>query len=161
MRGKNRIYTKQGIQDAVDTSLSISDVCRKLGILRPKGGSYQLIQNRIKEYGIDTSHFLGKYIRSGKRGSAFENRKEKELVLVLVDSYMYRASSRILKRALLESGVAYECKICKIDIWNNMAITLDVDHINGDWSNCKIDNLRFLCPNCHRQTRTFGGKNKK
>jgi len=42
-----------------------------------------------------------------------------------------------------------------------MSLTLDIDHINGDWSDCKLNNLRFLCPNCHRQTDTFAGKNIK
>jgi hypothetical protein len=35
-----------------------------------------------------------------------------------------------------------------------------VDHINGDFHDNRIDNLRFLCPNCHSQTPTFAGKHK-
>lgn len=43
-------------------------------------------------------------------------------------------------------------------IWNNIPITLHVDHIDGDSDNNKPSNLRLLCPNCHSQTETFGSK---
>ena len=31
--------------------------------------------------------------------------------------------------------------------------------VDGDSKNNKLDNLRFLCPNCHAQTDTYCGKN--
>jgi hypothetical protein len=55
----------------------------------------------------------------------------------------------------------YECSICKIKEWNNIPISLEVDHIDGDTFNNAISNLRILCPNCHSQTPTFRGRNKK
>ena len=39
-------------------------------------------------------------------------------------------------------------------------ITLEVDHIDGDYLNNNVDNLRAICPNCHSQTKTFKNKNK-
>ena len=32
---------------------------------------------------------------------------------------------------------------------------------NGKNNDHRIENLRFLCPNCHSQTATYAGKNKK
>lgn len=37
----------------------------------------------------------------------------------------------------------------------------EIDHIDGDASNSKLDNLRILCPNCHSKTSTFKNRNKK
>lgn len=52
------------------------------------------------------------------------------------------------------------CEICNITEWNNKPITLEVDHIDGDHGNNKLENLRLICPNCHSQTETYGGKNR-
>lgn len=40
-------------------------------------------------------------------------------------------------------------------------LTLHVDHINGDHTDNRLENLRFLCPNCHSQTKTWGNKMKR
>ena len=53
----------------------------------------------------------------------------------------------------------YKCSCCGISDWNDKPITLQIDHIDGDNSNNVIKNLRYLCPNCHTQTDTWGVKN--
>ena len=45
--------------------------------------------------------------------------------------------------------------------WMNQQLTLQLDHINGISDDNRKENLRFLCPNCHSQTKTFGGNNIK
>lgn len=54
----------------------------------------------------------------------------------------------------------YKCIMCGVGkVWNNMPLTLQLDHIDGDRNNNKLENLRWLCPNCHTQTGTWGVKN--
>lgn len=63
---------------------------------------------------------------------------------------------RIVKDNLLE----YKCSKCGIDNWCGETIILDLDHINGDNRDNRLENLRYLCPNCHSQTDTYKGRNK-
>jgi len=37
----------------------------------------------------------------------------------------------------------------------NKPLTLHLDHENGDHRDCRKENLRWLCPNCHTQTATY------
>ena len=70
-------------------------------------------------------------------------------------------STGSIHRFLTERS-GYMCSVveCGISEWHGNKITLDVDHIDGDNKNNKGDNLRFLCPNCHRQTPTWGNKRR-
>jgi len=76
-----------------------------------------------------------------------------------IEDYASRCSVRkeIIKNGLIE----YKCSICGINEWNNMSISLHLDHINGINGDHRIENLRFLCPNCHSQTTTYAGRNKQ
>lgn len=57
--------------------------------------------------------------------------------------------------------MAYRCVECGLgDVWQGKPMTLHVDHIDGDPSDCRRQNLRFLCPNCHSQTATWAGSNR-
>lgn len=69
-------------------------------------------------------------------------------------------SNHALKKILLTSGRKYKCNHCNMTEWRGKPINLDLDHIDGDTFNNTLDNLRFLCPNCHSQTKTYKGKNK-
>ena len=46
-------------------------------------------------------------------------------------------------------------------VWNNKPLMFHLDHIDGEHQNNERSNLRCLCPNCHSQTQTYAGKNKK
>jgi hypothetical protein len=131
-------------------SNSIAAVLRNLGFVKWGGGHHRLIRDRLREYEIDTSHFLGRGMNAGDRHRGGPRRKPWYEVLVKRDSGIREKSYR-LRRALIESGVKYECE-CGIEgLWRGKLLRLEVDHVNGDFLDCRKENLRFLCPNCHSQ----------
>src|SRR6266498_5795051 len=150
-------YTKEILSPIVQTSFSITEVIRKLG-LQVSGGSHKLITQRIKDFGIDNSHFLG---QGWNKGNNSNFKRSYASILILNDYNAPLERSKILRRALLESGAKEECNICGQDSeWNNRPLRLQVDHKNGKrYDNRKV-NLRFLCPNCHTQTDNWGALNK-
>ena len=70
----------------------------------------------------------------------------------------YSPSWTTIKSIIVEDR-EYKCSCCSISEWNNKAIVLEIDHIDGNFENNGPENLRFICPNCHSQTNTYKGKN--
>lgn len=69
-------------------------------------------------------------------------------------------SNLAIKRILLDNyDRGNRCERCNITDWHGAPIVFELDHIDGDNFNNSVDNLRFLCPNCHSQTKTFRGRN--
>lgn len=146
-------YTKELLEHLVKESKCFAEVARKLG-KRDNGGSIQHITNRIKQFNIDTSHFIGR--KEHLNNIRFKHKK-KHWTEVLVNNRFgdRRESHDLLRRALIESGEDYKCKECGLKEWNGKPISLHSDHINGDSLDNRKENLRFLCPNCHSQTKNY------
>lgn len=144
-------YTEELLQEAVRNSKSYAGVIRYLG-LRQAGGTQTHLTNKIKGFGIDTSHFTGSGWNKGKKDLPKKSPKD---ILIVLSGDSHRSKHYQLKRAMLESGVPHECHECQLGtIWMGRSLTLHVDHIDGNWRNNLINNLRFLCPNCHSQQNT-------
>lgn len=146
-------YNKEDFEIYLKDSKSVRDLIIKVGIT-PHGGAVAYYKNKLKEWNLDTSHFLG---QRWALGISSTNKKKSEERLV--KGKFVRGS--ILKRVLLELNVKEECSICKIDKWQNKKINLEIDHIDGDNTNNLKENLRFICPNCHSQTETYKFYGKK
>jgi hypothetical protein len=143
-------YTKASLAPAVAQSNSFAGVIRSLG-LRVGGGTQRHVSEKVKEFGLDTSHFTGQAHGRGGRiarltaDDVLRNRGRSE----------GREKTHILRRAMLESGIPHICGECGAEpVWRGKAMVLEVDHIDGDNSNDERRNLRFLCPNCHSQQPT-------
>jgi 5-methylcytosine-specific restriction endonuclease McrA len=71
-------------------------------------------------------------------------------------------SRRSIKLILFQEGILKNvCSECGISEWRNKPISIEIDHINGVKNDHRLENLRMLCPNCHSQTDTHGGKNAR
>ncbi|GIG57021.1 hypothetical protein Lfu02_13930 [Longispora fulva] len=152
------IYTREMLEKAVAESVSVMGVMRALGI-RLTGGSHAHLKRRITREGIDISHFTGSNHNRGKK-SAY--RLSARQILVQRGSDQNRAKPEMLRRAMLESGIPHECATCgSLAEWQGRPLTLHVDHISANFADCRLENLRFLCPNCHSQTATYAGKGKR
>lgn len=142
----------------VRESDSLADIIRKIGFAI-ESKNYNLLKKRLREDDIDFSHIpLGLASNKGKVSTY----KGKDLQSVLTQGSTY--CKKTLKRRLLKSGLlenrcyAVGCNVT--DKWLQKSITLQLDHINGDRTDDRLSNLQLLCPNCHTQTVTWGGKSR-
>jgi len=158
-------YEKEIVENAVQNARSLREAIENLG-LKPNNGNYRFISAKVRLYGISIEHF----VRHATRGCTAHNSQAIRNVrnqLRWTDDELFRKSSVYvsgsrLRKRLLEKGWEYKCAICGHDpIWNGKKLTLQVDHINGDSIDNRLENLRFLCPNCHSQTATFGNNKNR
>lgn len=73
----------------------------------------------------------------------------------------FDARSYKQKREKVFEEQNHSCNKCKNSLWNGQSIPLELEHIDGNRSNNKRENLEGICPNCHAQTPTYKGKNIK
>lgn len=153
-----RKYTEQQFLDAVKTSYSVAEVLQKLN-LAYAGGSYKTFYATVKKSNIDTSHFTGQGHLKGKTHNWSPSQSIEE-ILVINSTYSssYHLKNRLIKEGLLK----YKCSIisCELTEWQGKKLSLHLDHINGNNTDNRLENLRLLCPNCHSQTSTYCGRNK-
>jgi Zn finger protein HypA/HybF involved in hydrogenase expression len=72
--------------------------------------------------------------------------------------YEEMARDSLRKRLLVERN--HKCEECGVgNMYNGRPLSLELDHIDGNNKNNKLENLRILCPNCHSQTPTHRAKN--
>lgn len=73
-----------------------------------------------------------------------------------------KVSNNTVKARLRELNLEFKCKECGVgEEWNGKPLSLQLEHVNGLSTDNRIENLVLLCPNCHSQTETFSGRNKK
>ena len=151
------VYTEELLREHCATSTSYSEIVRKITArTKVSASSATLVRKRLDALGVDVSHFTHRskdYVEHPKARKIITD------ILVNDPTRNSREKRHHLDRAMKENGVIYRCTACGITgTYNGMAIRLEIDHIDGNWSNNLLTNLQYLCPNCHSQTSTYGYK---
>jgi 5-methylcytosine-specific restriction endonuclease McrA len=150
-------YNEQELRDAIANSSCYAEVLRKLEI-RAAGGNYATLKKRIATLQIDTSHMTGML---WNKDQASPNIIERPLDDILVKDSDYANTNTLRKRLIRQGLLEPRCASCGLTEWLVQPIPLELDHINGDRFDHRLENLRLLCPNCHALTATYRGKNKR
>lgn len=156
-----RKRSEDELRKAVSDSKSYTDTLRCLG-LGIAGSNMKNLKTAIRQYGISIDHFE---VDFSKTNSAMATASKREDIIENWESHLSGEQRKDLKSATLlalmkHDGRSYECTDCGVQEWRGKAIRLHVDHIDGDRLNNTRGNLRFLCPNCHSQTDTFGARKR-
>ena len=155
--------TKEELERVVSSSVSKAEVLRRLG-RKVNGGNNTTLNMHLERLGIDTAHMLGQASMRGKtKESSTQVARQARAATLSPEDVLFNGSHKptiTIRRVVLRNElIDYSCQQCgNIGMWNGRELSLDLDHIDGNKSNNDIRNLRFLCPNCHRVTPTWGDK---
>jgi hypothetical protein len=146
-------YTDTQLIEAVRSSTSVRQVLGKLG-LAEAGGNYSTVNRRIRLLEINVSHFNGQGWKKGNSNPIVPARPLSEILRIGSNFQSFKLKNRLFAEGLKER----KCEVCGNAEWLKQLIPLELDHINGDSTDNRIENLRILCPNCHALTETYRGK---
>jgi hypothetical protein len=142
--GTPRKIDLQVLPHAVANSDCWAAVARRLNLTDCR--SIQRWANRLN---LDTTHFVG-------RGAAQVRATRPDAEVFVKDSL----HGVIAKRRFYTKHPDV-CMVCgQGPIWNHKKLRFQIDHKNGDKHDCRLENLRKICPNCHTQTETWGRKDR-
>lgn len=149
-------YNETQLREALASASCWSDIYRSLGVTvcdHNKRGIVNLAQHHNITIPSFTKEELNKAYRRGKKGWVAAD--------IFCENSKYarpNLRSAVLKYSTIQH---YCCSKCNIDPeWEGEPLTLELDHVNGISTDNRVENLRWLCPNCHTQTKTYKGKNR-
>ena len=162
---KNIKYTKEILESACQDIKSYAEILRNLD-LPATGGNYRHIKMLLNHYEISLPNsYKGRSWNKGLTAETNSSIKKGAAKIsipwedIFVENSRSIKSSKLRKGMLEYAGIEYKCSssVCTIiSEWYGSPLKLQIDHKNGNPSDNRLENLRFLCPNCHTQTPTWG-----
>ncbi|MCJ1677122.1 HNH endonuclease [Streptomyces sp. APSN-46.1] len=151
-RNSRLAIPEEALRAAIPEAASYADLMRALD-LTVNDVNHRRLRRRVTQLGLDVSHFKRRTWASTR---AVPPRAVAADTLILLPEGAPRTNRTRLHRALQEIGVPYLCTTCgNPGEWLGLPITLQIDHISGNWLDNRHENLRYLCPNCHTLTDTW------
>ena len=145
--GQKPTWKDEQLIDAISKCKSFTEVAY---YLNKSKSTNSLLKKRAIELNLDFNHFK----ISGYNPTPIEE-------LLTNERKISYASHGLKKRLIAEGLKEHKCECCGVTEWNGKPAPIELDHINGNRHDNRLENLRILCPNCHAQTDTYRGKNKK
>jgi HNH endonuclease len=136
------IFSREEVETAISSSKTMGAAAKLLGV------SFPTFKREAERFGL--------YAPVKQLNVRFD------LSDVFAGKHPQYPTSKLARRLVQEGHKRYMCEGCGVgDTWNGSKLTLELDHVDGDNSNHSLENLRFLCPNCHSQTPTFRNRRGK
>jgi 5-methylcytosine-specific restriction endonuclease McrA len=145
-------FTKQELIDLLNSTKSFRDFLIKIGSSFNGSASYTSIKKQLEKLEIKIPNY------KKLKNERFDRKSNEKIFTENSNFSRYWLKDRIIKHKLIK----YECEICKNKgEWLGIKLSLQLEHKNGVNNDNRLENLTFLCPNCHSQTSTYSGKKNK
>lgn len=134
-------FTDEFLIEIANKSDSINHFLENLGVIK-SGGTWYHYKKKLLRLGIT---FDNAKINGCKRGGKKTAQNKNQLSL----QRKVRLPRPTLKKAMDLANIEYKCFECRINEWRGKKIKLHIHHKDEDKTNNSIENLEYLCPNCH------------
>lgn len=156
---KSKFADKKKLLAIVKKSASHNEVLKAYN-MNVSGASLKILKNYLTTFNINIDHFA--HFQKIKLINKFLNKRKKQNIFCKNS----KIDKKTIKKEIIKNNlIPYLCSTLKCPTneskyWFGIKLTLEMEHINGDRYDNRLENLTFLCPNCHSQTETWRGRKK-